>query len=72
MAKTVRSFQMHVKPIGANNKGFDATITVEVDLAKLADGLGRRAVYSKGHRAVEAGGLVVVRATDIRMIEGQA
>ncbi len=36
-------------------------VEVEVDLTGLALALGGRAVRSKGGKAVEAGGLVVVR-----------
>ena len=68
MAKTIRTFQMRVKGIGERNTGFEAMVSVEIDFAAIADKLGARAVRSKGHKAVEAGGLVVVRATDVRIL----
>lgn len=41
-------------------------VEVEVDLAGLARSLGQRAMRSAGGRAIEAGGLVTVRARNVK------
>jgi hypothetical protein len=50
----------------------DADVTVEVDLEGLARELGPKAIRSKGNRAREAGGLVLVRAHNLRRGDRQA
>lgn len=56
--KTVRTYQFRMQD------GSTAEITVEVDMAALAEKFALRAVNNKTRKVVEAGGRVVVRASN--------
>ena len=51
----------HVECRWPDGSKTDEIVQVEVDLAGLARAFGTRAVHSRGGKAIEAGGLVVVR-----------
>lgn len=45
-------------------------ITVEVDFEKIAQRMGMKAVLSKSHKSIDVGGLVVVRAKQVKPNKG--